>query len=482
MAVSAGAIAQKFINAKNAAPGLKRQRALRNFAEENDVVSFKTANSEDRMNEENGLVKPIHIRSDDMIQSELIAIPGAENGEHYILPNFKNYNNGYNDSRGVGRAFDSNFEYGTTPAFSQIRNIVPGRGTISANGELTITQRGSIDFGNEKPMVRHDSIEQSTVDKGPATPEQQLSEELVAKNAEQLEQGGQKVVKPSDVEVPKEQPQPTPEQPVPKEVVTPVPKETAAPTPEQKVQNAEFQEQPTPEKPIPEKTTSEEVTTPSQPTPEQPVPEKTVTPVNPPVSSGNEAAAANVSKEEATAASREQHVVNQRSDINKNETSVGKKQREQYAAAREQQKALETGSGKSLQESAAAGSAEPAAAGPVDMTIDRAILQQQIGGDATIWGYKGAQKHALDRVEKKLESDRDKIVQNKNLTPQQRSAEWNKSKKEADDILKEGPDFRDYFFGNNMHAGAIGMAAIAGTMGVAFGGHKSNADLYSSPF
>ncbi len=53
---------------------------------------------------------------------------------------------------------------------------------------------------------------------------------------------------------------------------------------------------------------------------------------------------------------------------------------------------------------------------------------------------------------------------------------------EMNEAAKSGPSLGDFVFGNNLHVGAIGFAAMAGTMGVAFGGHKSNAELYSSPF
>lgn len=154
-----------------------------------------------------------------------------------------------------------------------------------------------------------------------------------------------------------------------------------------------------------------------------------------------------------------------------------------HAAKREQiQKSLETGSGKSVQESANSAAAADTSGGPVDMTIDRAMLRQKMGGDKTTWGRKDAEEYLLNNVTKKLEDQQLAIAQNKKLTSEQRLSEWNKHKKEAEDILAEGPGFGDYFFGNKLHYG-IGGAAFAAAVGSqAFGGHKSNAELYSSPF
>lgn len=324
---------------------------------------------------------------------------------------------------------------------SQYNNLVAAKNVGVFNGISPATVNRIHDTAYNKVKTLLGSI----------TPEQQAAEDLIASNAKALEQGGQKVVRSSDVEVPKEQPQPTPEQPVPKEVVTPVPKETAAPTSEQKAQNAGPQE---------------------QPTPEQPVPDKTVTPVNSPVE--NSAAPEKVSQETSTP-----------------EKPVPEKtgnEKPTPAAAAEP-----VGSGQTLQEStvAAAESDLTKSSGIPDLdltkdggiSLNRSMLQAKVGGNPTSWGYKNATEDLFKNIENETQKFHKSLLEQKDkLSQKEMNEQWDVHRKKMEERLQAGPGIGNYIFGNELHTGAVGMAVITGTMGAAFGGHKSNADLYSSPF
>lgn len=96
-------------------------------------------------------------------------------------------------------------------------------------------------------------------------------------------------------------------------------------------------------------------------------------------------------------------------------------------------------------------------------------------------GIKGAVEHMTNNIQRDLDKGYQRIM----------SSNSKNKKEEIDNLIGElasrididdGPGLRDYIMGNKLHTGAIGFAAMAGTMGIAFGGHKSNAELYSSPF
>lgn len=156
------------------------------------------------------------------------------------------------------------------------------------------------------------------------------------------------------------------------------------------------------------------------------------------------------------------------------------------------------GSGKTLQE--AAGSAqdqavasaasdfsgafpsfEKAMSGDGNVSLDRAILRSKMGGDPSDWGFEGGSNYLLTNQEKGF----NKFIKNlrkSNASPEEKQKLFNDKVLEIQKNIAEGPGMSDFFFGNQLHTGAIGAAAIMGTMGVAFGGRKSNAELYSSPF
>ena len=94
-------------------------------------------------------------------------------------------------------------------------------------------------------------------------------------------------------------------------------------------------------------------------------------------------------------------------------------------------------------------------------------------------GSTGAIKRMTDNIQRDLNKGYQKIMSSKSKN----------KKEEIDNLIGElasriddGPGVGDYIMGNKLHTGAIGLAAMASTMGIAFGGHKSNAELYSSPF
>lgn len=443
MAINVGNLVKSF-KAASTATGINSRQAFRNFIKDNDAKGFSTVNYAARMNQGIDGMPAAEIRTSSVParQSDFLAVPGAPNGEHYVLPNFRTYSDNYHAERGLGDMFDSNFVPGKTYDIKKVSDIIPGRGIVNADGTLTMTQRGSIDFDNGNPIVRHfrndatGKYGKGSPDKGPITPEQQIAEDLAADNAKLLEEGGQPVVEPSKVT-------------------------------------------PQPSQPVPDKT----VTTP-EPKPVDPVPEtgKPVTPREEPadVKKQDEPRATDVSADDAV---NRRIAENLGLDINKAEDrrlveaakNSGPVTKAMISA---KAKALSTGSGKTIQESANNVSSN----GPVNMTIDRAMLQQKIGGDKTTWGRKDAEEYLLNNVTKKLEDQQLAIAQNKSLTSEQRLSEWNKHKKEAEDILAEGPGIGDYFFGNKLHYAAVGSAALFGAGSAAFGGHKSNAELYSSPF
>lgn len=99
--------------------------------------------------------------------------------------------------------------------------------------------------------------------------------------------------------------------------------------------------------------------------------------------------------------------------------------------------------------------------------------------DMKNWGAEKAQQYDIDNAQRMVEREREAIEK----APEKLRAEKIRA---LEDKLRaraeRGYGIGDWIFGNQLHTGAIGAAAIAGTMGVAFGGHKSNAELYASPF
>ena len=155
-------------------------------------------------------------------------------------------------------------------------------------------------------------------------------------------------------------------------------------------------------------------------------------------------------------------------------------------------KAVSAGSGQSIQEAAVPketwsdtekgyGIKDLDFNGTGGLSIDEAILRQKIGGDRKNWGFQKAADRRLKNVMEQVQQDHEAVMKS-NMSQEEKQALWTKKRKEAADLLAEGPDIADYAFGNNLHYKGLGFAAMIGTMNVAFGGAKSNAQLYSSPF
>lgn len=85
---------------------------------------------------------------------DYVIIPGAENGEHYFLPWFTQYNRVEHIDKNLRLAFDSSFnpqEFDAVPhIFPDVKNIVPAHVKFADN-KIVVTKRGSIDFGDGKP-------------------------------------------------------------------------------------------------------------------------------------------------------------------------------------------------------------------------------------------------------------------------------------------------------------------------------------------
>ena len=155
-------------------------------------------------------------------------------------------------------------------------------------------------------------------------------------------------------------------------------------------------------------------------------------------------------------------------------------------------KAVSAGSGQSIQEAAVPketwsdteksyGIKDLDFNGKGGLSIDEAILRQKIGGDRKNWGFQKAADRRFKNVMEQIQQDHEAVMKS-NMSQEEKQALWTKKRKEATDLLAEGPNIADYAFGNNLHYKALGFAAMIGTMNVAFGGAKSNAQLYSSPF
>lgn len=516
MGINVSSLVKNFMSAKTV-KGLESRKALSDFMKSNNAKGLSGTNVAERMDDRT--FSPIRLGESQQRAQDFLAVPnGGANGEYYFLPNFQAYNNNYHVERGAYEIFDSNFSPGQVYNFNNVKNVMPAKGSINPDGTLNITERGSIDFGNGESIGRfkRDSVKgMIKTETSTASPEQQLAENLAAKNAKLLEEAGHSVAEPP----PKVTPQPS--QPVPDKTVTAPDPKPVDPVPETGKPVAAQEEPVTAPKEEPTAAPKEEPVAEPEPKPVDPVTDakrqaKESEQLSQKLSNIGDnsieieeaqaeakrakAISDNFRREQSDALTEDYISLSGADDVVPNTTPKGadtaasanigqqeltnsEKYANDYRAKREQvQKALETGSGKSVQDSANSAAAADTSGGPVDMTIDRAMLRQKMGGDKTTWGRKGAEEYQLNNVVKKLEDQQLAIAQNKKLTQEQRLAAWNKNKKEAEDILAEGPGVGDYFFGNKLHYG-IGGAAFAAAVGSqAFGGHKSNAELYSSPF
>lgn len=125
---------------------------LSKFVEENKGQAFLGESSAKRL-KDSGM--PL-----EEVTPDYILIPGAQNGEQYILPYFTQYNKMSHEDIGFYRMFDSSFNTkkpDTVPyVFDDIKNIVPAHGKL-VDDKIVITKRGSIDFGDNKPIINQNS-------------------------------------------------------------------------------------------------------------------------------------------------------------------------------------------------------------------------------------------------------------------------------------------------------------------------------------
>lgn len=255
-----------------------------------------------------------------------------------------------------------------------------------------------------------------------------------------------------------------------------------------------------------------------QPTPTKPIPDKTVTPVNPPVVGGKAAANENlINIQEESARKFFENPANQglAKHYNIEQNFEGMRRVSNIVRGVENagpvtkmfatggQKPLNVGSGKPLQEGTLSYTYDPEKVSDIEkmssisdlgfshmengmkiaareLSIDEAKLKSLIKQN-DMPGTKAANDMLYGRVTKGLKSDYTNIMKS-DLSQEEKIAKWKTAREEAIERLRNGATFQDYFFGNRVHHGLAGMAAITGTLGVAFGGHKSNAELYSSPF
>jgi len=182
-----------------------------------------------------------------------------------------------------------------------------------------------------------------------------------------------------------------------------------------------------------------------------------------------------------------------------NQTHIGKAYAAHVRLKQAQEDLEKIGSGKTLQETAA-GSAQEAAvadaaadfsgvlptyeqamAGNGKVSLDRAMLRERMKGDPSSWGFDAAAEHLAKEQDTYLGKRIEEIKKSKASDAEKRKM-FDDAIATVQKNVAEGPGMSNYFFGNQLHTGAVGAAAIVGTMGVAFGGRKSNAELYSSPF
>lgn len=455
MAINVGNLVKSFMSATTA-KGMEGRKALTSFIKDNKVKGFSTANFEERMHEGISGIPAAKITADSgsKIHSDFLAVPGAPNGEHYVLPNFQSYTNNYHVERGLGDMFDSNFRPGNVYDMGIVKNIVPGRGIVNADGTLKITQRGSIDFGNGHPIERQlgnsatGKYGNGSPERGPTTPEQQLAEELAANNAKLLEEAGQPVIEPS-VRTPESPKSPTPETPVPPE--EPVKTTTEPPVKEQPSIPPEQYDADEAAK------LAEEDFLPKE------EPSKTFIPDEYNVNA--ELAA----KKEGFIASDIEPPVAEPAPVGSGQDIVDK-YNSTKAAIRETDWWNNVSTGYNPNG---------------NVNLNRNILAQHESlADNGRWGVEGRNAHFMDRVQEQLNATNSAINRDGTLkTLQEKSNAYQARQKEViQNMLNEGPGISDFFFGNKLHHKLVGAGLLVGGANAAFGGHKSNAELYSSPY
>jgi len=185
---------------------------------------------------------------------------------------------------------------------------------------------------------------------------------------------------------------------------------------------------------------------------------------------------ADAQKELADAQKRQEAVEASTKDFNYDGFDEIEAQDRQMLAGSQQATAAPVGSGQTLG-SDARSMLTTDKNGRLIMDVD--AYRARDTSDMKTWGAGNAQQYDIDNAQRMVEREREAIEK----APEKLRAEKIRA---LEDKLRaraeRGYGIGDWIFGNQLHTGAIGAAAIAGTMGVAFGGHKSNAELYASPF
>lgn len=154
-------------------------------------------------------------------------------------------------------------------------------------------------------------------------------------------------------------------------------------------------------------------------------------------------------------------------------------------SARKQAEAISTGSGRTVSESA--GKTEKAS----DLTnyvakkgdkyvFDADRLRRSLSNKGV--GKKEANDYFVKNIQKDFETTYDEIMNSKGKSVSEKNQALVNAINDYNKRAAGGPGVGDYIFGNQLHTGALGAAALIGVSSQAFGGHKSNAELYSSPF
>ena len=154
-------------------------------------------------------------------------------------------------------------------------------------------------------------------------------------------------------------------------------------------------------------------------------------------------------------------------------------------SARKQAEPISTGSGRTVSESA--GKTEKAS----DLTnyvtkkgdkyvFDADLLRRSLSNKGV--GKKEANDYFVKNIQKDFETTYDEIMNSEGKSISEKNQALVNAINDYNKRAAGGPGVGDYIFGNQLHTGALGAAALIGVSSQAFGGHKSNAELYSSPF
>lgn len=451
--------------------------AARKELNELGVKGFSSSNAAERMANPNVAAK---FQDNSISKSDILGISTGRANEYSLVPRAQDYNDNLHMERGLSSFFDvKGWSPGAVTSGSQIKNITPATGVWNADGSFNVTKRGLVEFGSSNRAAG----ENIGINFVKPTPEQLASEELANKTQRTMENAGMTPPKTSTEPVTA----PTPAQPVPDKSID-VPREPPVePTRPSEPPVQRETQQPKPDQPVPTKSVNP---------PEQPP----VQPTNPQVSTDQVISArANQAdsylryraNRNSSATNADQEIANQiGADLSTDKGRQMVENAKQLTAARSagyQGSALPTGSGQSLQEAAAP--RESAVDFNFDagtVSVNNKLLRARLGAreGQPFWGAEGANRSFAEELERDVNNQFSAIKSNSSFTTNESKAAAMSSylEKEFAEKYKGGPGLGNWVFGNELHTGAVGAAAIFGTMGVAFGGHKSNADLYSSPF